>query len=172
MRVDMVATIARVATLLLAVTFAWASIAKLLRWTRWRDAVARYRLGGAALTTEFAVPAVEAGVAALLLWGDARVGAAASLSLVSIFSLAVLRARAQEGDSLPCGCFGGATERDYRHMLVRNASIAALAALVLAQPPDLQSPSTEEALPAALTLLGACGIAWLAHHASASLLRR
>jgi hypothetical protein len=170
----MLVTAARFASLLLAATFVWAAAAKALGWRRWRDALARYRLGRAEALAAAAVPAAEAGVGALLLSGAYRPGAALAVALVSAFSFAVVRVRALEGDDLPCGCFGRVPVRHYRELLARNALLAGLAVVVLASSArtGLSAPGSSETLPAALATAGVVATAWLVRVAGTSLRRR
>ncbi|MFN2488328.1 MAG: MauE/DoxX family redox-associated membrane protein [Actinomycetota bacterium] len=172
----MMAAATHVSALLLVLTFAWASLAKLVRWSRWRTALERYHLGPALTPLVlFGVPLVEAGVVALLLAGEVRLGAALVVSLISAFSLAVLRARSLEGDRLPCGCFGRASARDYRQMLLRNSLLGALAAIVLIVAGarlSVAAPQRGELVPAALVVAGLAFAGWLVWQAATALRRR
>jgi hypothetical protein len=153
-----------ISSVLLGFTFAWASAAKAVRPRRWRDALERYRLGRAVHPVALlGVPVAEAAVVALIFAGRTRAAAALVLALISAFSLGVLRARSLGGDSLPCGCFGRASTRDYREMLVRNASLGALAAILLLSDGDARSsaPAPGDALPALLTAVGVLLLAWV-----------
>jgi hypothetical protein len=166
---------ARIASLVLAVVLVWASLAKLVGWRAWRDALRAYGLGPATRAgAAVAVPVVEAGTALLLVAGRARLGGALSLLLLSAFSLAILRARARTGDAVPCGCFGRADERDHRLLLARNALLGALAGLVLLGGPSLAEPRAGggELLPATLAAAGVLLIAWVVRSAGAPLWRR
>ena len=162
--------------LLLACVFAWAALAKLVRPARWRSALGRYGLGDRIeRVAAYGVPAAEATAALLLLWGDARVGAALGLALVAAFSLAVLRARSLSGDRLPCGCFGGASTRDYREMLGRNALLAAASAVVLLagrRDIALTLPAGGDRIAPTLTAGGLALLLWLVRQAAGSLRRR
>jgi uncharacterized membrane protein YphA (DoxX/SURF4 family) len=158
----------RVVAALLGVTFVWAAVAKLVRWARWREALRAYALppGVARLATP-SVPIVELAVAALVLSGRTKVGAALTLVLLSGFSGALLHAQQRRGNRLPCGCFGRATERDYRLMLARNALLAGLAAVLLVTRGDvwvadgLSTPSAADLLPV-LLVVGGVGLGvWL-----------
>ncbi len=155
---------APVAPLLLAAALGWAALAKASRPGAWRAALPVYRIP-AALTGPVAllVPLAEAGAAALLvLGGDAtKAGAALSVALLAAFSLAVLRAQRLQGDRLPCGCFGGRDSRDYRLMLVRNAGLGLVAAVVLLVPDVDLDLSRPDVVPAVLAALGVTLIVWL-----------
>jgi methylamine utilization protein MauE len=157
----------RIIAALLAATFAWAALAKVLRWSRWRTALTGYELPPALrVVAAAAVPLAEAGVASLLLAGLTRSGAAATVALLASFSGALLYARERRGDRLPCGCFGRATDRDYRVLLLRNAALGLLAAALLAAGRDVSpargwsAPSGDELLPAVLVAAGVVLVAW------------
>ena len=125
-------TLARFASLLLCATFGWAAVVKLLRYERWTAIVDRYALPSFLGTiAKPGVPLAEVAIAVTGVFVSQRVGAAAALAALALFSLAVLRARAINGDKLPCGCFGGSEERHYRTMILRNALLSTLAATVL-----------------------------------------
>ncbi|HEV2756044.1 MAG TPA: MauE/DoxX family redox-associated membrane protein [Actinomycetota bacterium] len=157
------------AALFLAAAFAWAAAAKAVRFPAWREALAGYRLPAPAeLAARPLVPLAEGVTAALLVaGGDASpAGAAAAVALLAGFSLAVLRARRLQGDRLPCGCFGGSGHRDYRLMLVRNATLGAVAAVALLFPEtgsfDAAAPDASQVVPAALAAAGLGLVVWLA----------
>ncbi len=157
--------LARAAELALGALFAWAATAKLVNFPSWNEAVASYGLPSAARTASaFGVPLAEISTSLLLLAGAGKLGAALSLTLLSLFSVAILRARTVAGTSLPCGCFGKSAQRDYRAMLARNGLLAALAALVLLNPDrvgDRAAPDLSQVLPVALTTLGIVLTIWL-----------
>ncbi len=153
-----------VASLLLAAAFGWAAAAKVLRPGAWNAALAGYRLPRSVSRAALVgVPAGEVGVAVLLVVGgrSGRAGAVAAVAMLSAFSLAVLRARRERGDRLPCGCFGGSGARDFRALLVRNAALGLLAAVVLVVPEVDWDVSRPDLVPAALAALGLTLIAWL-----------
>lgn len=151
----------------LGLVFAWSGVAKVLRFSRWRAALDGYGLSGVGPALALAVPLVELAVPALMLSSRSRAGAALALGLLALFSAAILRARAARGDRLPCGCFGGADERDYRMMLARNATLGLLAAVVLARGRDLQpledlgAPDAADIVPVVLVVVGVVMIVWL-----------
>jgi hypothetical protein len=153
---------------LLAVAFLWAALAKASRPSAWRAALAGYRLpAGLLVPALVGVPVAEILVGVLLVAGGlaTKAGAALGVALLASFSLAVLRARRSGGDRLPCGCFGGSGSRDYRLMLVRNASLGAIAGVLLLVPRvaryELDAPRPSDAVPALLAALGIAAIAWL-----------
>ena len=163
----------------LAIVFGWASVAKLLRPRRWRAALDGYRLPSpVARSASLGVPGAEAAVAGLVVAGATRSGAALALALLAAFSLAVVRARHLAGDRLPCGCFGRAAVRDYRTMLIRNALLALLAAVVLLAGRDialgrgLDVPSSGELIPAALLCLGTGLVVYVLRRAMPLLVHR
>jgi uncharacterized membrane protein YphA (DoxX/SURF4 family) len=164
-----------IAVLLLAVLFGWASLAKLVRLSQWRAALRAYRLPHRGLIAPL-TPVVEAVVPVLVVSGRSRAAVALALVLLAVFSLVLLRARAARGNRLPCGCFGRATERDYRLMLLRNTGLGVLAAIVLAAGHDVRAlegigtPDASEVVPAALAFVGLVALAGLAR-ALASTLR-
>ena len=166
----------RVAAALLAATFAWAVAAKLVRWSRWRAALDGYELPPALTApASVLVPGAEAGVAVLLLAGATRVGAAVTIALLASFSGALLYARERRGDRLPCGCFGRATDRDYRVLLLRNAALGLVGAVLLTVGRDVTpargwaAPSGAEALPAALAAAGLALAGWIVWQVASSI---
>ena len=168
----------RIVAALLGATFAWAAVAKLARWGRWRDALRGYELpAGLATTAAPAVPLLEIAVAVLVVLGRTHLAGALSIVLLSGFSGALLYAQARRGDKLPCGCFGRATERDYRLMLARNALLGALAAALLVASGDVSlggvsAPGADDVLPALLVVVGIALGVWIVRHASSLFDRR
>ena len=159
--------------------FLWSGAAKALRWERWKVALGGYRLPRwLEVVARPGVIIAEWGIALLLLAGVTRVGAALALAVLSAFSLAILRARSLQGDHLPCGCFGGRGERDYRAMLVRNALLEGIAAVSLIGGRDvslidgMRLPRSSELVPAAFVALAVVLIVWMVFHALVSLRRR
>lgn len=169
---------ARIASLLLAGAFLWAGVAKALGYARWRAVVARYALPAPlGSVTAPVVPAVEISIALVILLVSPRAGAVLALAALSLFSLAVLRARSINGDKLPCGCFGGREERHYSAMLWRNFLLAVLAALVLRGPEQAITlpgslPERSELVPVALIAAGVIMIVWMAWQISGAWRRR
>lgn len=121
------------AALVIAAAFGWAAWAKALYWGSWRLALTTYGLPERLRpAVAGAVPAIELVIVALMLGGQVLVGAAVTVFLLAAFSMAVLRAASlSRSTRVPCGCFGRSKERDYRFLLVRNAILGALAAVVL-----------------------------------------
>lgn len=155
------AALATIASGALALLFAWAGLAKVLRAERWRQDLLRYRLPRLVRASAFLLlPWVELSVVVALIAGAPAVGAAVALGLMVAFSAAILRARLlQQGNKLGCGCFGNSTVLDYRIMLLRNAAMAALLVLVLAA--DAQGDGRQTAVSIGLlaVLLGLVGVA-------------
>jgi hypothetical protein len=166
----------------LMLVFVWAAAAKVVRFRAWRRALAGYGLHGATERLAApAVPALEAAAALTLAFVSIKVGAALSLVLLGGFSLAVLRARAQRGNRLPCGCFGRTKARDYRLMLGRNAVLVIPAAAVLLSEEThgllfgMEVPAAGEIIPALLAALGigiVVFVLWQASNVLMSLTRR
>lgn len=163
---------------MLALAFGAAAGAKLVRPRAWRRSIASYRLPR---STERAVaaivPLVEFGVLAIAVFGLASTAGLVSLVVLGLFSAAILSARFRVGRRLDCGCFGAVRARDYRLLLLRNAALAAAAALAWRDGVDdpivegLGVPSGGELLPAALAIAGLGLAAWLGTR-TASVLRR
>jgi hypothetical protein len=128
-----------VSAAVVAGAFGWAAISKLVGYERWRRALSGYGLPEVLeRAARPGTPTLEAVVVAVVLFGPLPLAGALTLAMLAGFSLVILRARAIQGDRLPCGCFGGTTERDYRLMLVRNAVLALPAgALALSGSPGL-----------------------------------
>lgn len=163
------------AAILLSALFGWAFLAKVARRKRWMEALSGYALSAPLVRVLFVVvPLAEITVAVLLLTGNSKVGAAAAVALLASFSGAIVRARATAGDRLPCGCFGGTRTMDFRLMLMRNALLGALAAIVLIGPEvsvlsEWDLPAGGELVPFVLVLLGAGLVAWVARSAMVAL---
>ena len=161
-----------------ALTFAWAAAAKLIRWSTWTSSLAAYGVPqGLRAPLAVLVPALEVAVPALMVAGETKSAMAVAIALLSGFSLAVLVARARTGDRLPCGCFGGTEERDYRLMLIRNSLLGGLAGLVLVAGPEDgfvtsgDAPPARELVPVLLVAVGVLLLVWMLRHAT-SLMRR
>ena len=161
-------TVLRLASLALALLFAWSALAKMVRFAEWSALLRRYGLPRSLeATARLLVPLSELAVSVSLLLGALRLGAAAALLLLAAFSLGILRARSLQGDKLPCGCFGKTKTRDYRLTLVRNAALGLLSAIVLLSGEDgsplsgFAAPSGSEVW-AVLAIAVGCGlIGWM-----------
>ncbi len=160
---------------LLVLCFSWAGLVKLVRFGRWRAALGGYGFSGdVEKVVALGVPFAELGVVALVVLGPARAGGALVLALVALFSLAILHARRLRGDRLPCGCFGGGSARDYRLLLMRNATLGAAAGamLLLGREGSLRAfpaPDSADALPVILTIGGILLAFWMLQHVAGSL---
>jgi hypothetical protein len=122
-----------------------------------------------------AVPVTEAVASALLVGGAHRAGGAVAIALLAAFSLAVVRTRALGDAEAPCGCFGRAHVRDYRHVLARNALLtlaAAFALLAGRQTTPSTTGGVAAGLPVILVAVGLVAGAWLVWQTRASLRRR
>lgn len=159
----------------LAGVFAWAAASKALDPRGWREALGAHRLGPLARPALVGVPVLETAVAALVLAGAPRAGASLALALLATFSGAILRARALQGDRIPCGCFGRTRARDYRALLIRNVALGTLAVWVVvtgASFPLLEwarLPRGGEIAAALLALAGLVLAGWMARRAQAAL---
>jgi hypothetical protein len=175
----MLESVVRVAAGLLALLFAWAAAAKVIRFGSWRSELEGYALprplrhvavGG--------VPLLESAVVALVLVGELPPAGALCIASVSAFSLAILRRRSVEGARFPCACFGRSTTRDYRVMLTRNLLVALMGAVVMLGGSGvsvfdgLRAPGPGELLPAVLVVAGVTLITWMVVQASTSLRRK
>lgn len=178
MRLFMPETTARIASILLALAFSWAGVAKLLAYQQWQKALAGYGMPQAVRNvTAPVVPLVELAIAVALLFVSPRLGAIAAVAALAAFSLAIMRARALQGDRLPCGCFGGSSERNYQTMVARNALLGALATIVLLARIDTAigfppAPTAHDVLPVALAIVGTALVLWTGLHAASALRRR
>jgi hypothetical protein len=170
-------TIARIASIALALAFGWAGVAKLLAYERWTTVLDGYGLPRSIKTfASPAVPLLELAISMTLILGAARAGGIAALIALVPFSAAIARARSVNGDRLPCGCFGGSEHRHYKTMLARNAALGVVAVMVISGgdigPVWSSAPSSDQLLPAALVFAGTALILWVAWQASISLRRR
>ncbi len=169
---------ARIASILVAVAFAWAGIAKIAAYRRWRNVLERYGLPKPVRTAAApAVPLFELAVAAVVLFVSPRVGAIVAVATLAAFSLAIMRARALQGDRLPCGCFGGSSERNYQTMIVRNALLGTLATIVVISRIESaielpSAPSASDALPVGLVVVGIALAIWISLQAGSHLRHR
>jgi uncharacterized membrane protein YphA (DoxX/SURF4 family) len=175
----MLDSVVQIAAGLLALVFAWASAAKVLRFRSWRSELEGYSLPRPLRQVVLGgVPLFEGAVAALVLVGELRPAGALCIAAVSAFSLAILRRRSVEGDRFPCACFGRSTTRDYRVMLTRNLLVGVTGAVVMLGGSGvsvfdgLRAPGSGELLPAVLVVAGAILITWMVVQASTSLRRK
>jgi Methylamine utilisation protein MauE len=163
----------------LALTFGAAAVAKLARRAAWRRTLGSYGLRpGASRFAGFAVPAVELGIAALVLAGLGSSAGLLSIVALVAFSGAIVVGRVRAGRRLECGCFGGSATRDYRLLLARNLALAGVALVAWRVGEDaplvrsLGEPAGADLLPVALVVLGLALAAWVGAVAFAGVGRR
>ncbi|MFK0292774.1 MauE/DoxX family redox-associated membrane protein [Streptomyces sp. NPDC090442] len=129
------------ARLILALTWCWAGWAKLVAPEEAAQAVRAFRILPETLVAPVAygLPALEIGLAVLLLLGfRVRFAAALSALLLTAFTAALVRAWAT-GLSIDCGCFGGGGDTDpastqYATELARDLGLLALSAWLVYRP--------------------------------------
>jgi hypothetical protein len=155
-----------VATLI--AVFAWSAVAKAVRPDAWRRALTAFDLPRALNGPAFvALPVAEAVVVGLGILGLGGAAAWLALSLLTLFSIAVLRVHLLTGEAIPCGCFGARTARDWRLVLGRNGFLAAVAVWALTQGSGAAPrwseaiPRGGELVPAALAIGGVLAAAWV-----------
>jgi hypothetical protein len=148
---------AELATAALAVTFAWAAAAKVIRSAAWCRALSGYGLGSLTRPTAIAVPFAEVAVVVLLIAGAGRAAGALAALLAVSFTAAVLRVRGEA--HVPCGCFGGRRQIDYRLLVARNVGLVALATVAMVRPvslfPRIPTLAGADILPVGLAAAGA-----------------
>lgn len=116
----------------LAAVFAWSSVSKVVRSSRWRRALAAHLLPRAAeRIAVWSVPLGEAFVPILVLMGSTHAAGAFALSLLAVFSIELIRVSRLVGPRVACGCFGGRETVDVRTALARNAGLGMLAVVVV-----------------------------------------
>ena len=151
------------AVAVLAVSFAWAAVAKIAGWSRWQGALAAHALPPVpSRVAALGVPTAEALVPILALLGRPRAAAAVALVSIVVFSVALVRLALRDGARVSCGCFGRGSI-DVRLALARNAVIAAAAMVswsLATIDPVLRLPRVEDTLPA-LLVTGALAVAAL-----------
>ena len=160
----------RFASAVLAIVFGWAAVWKASASRRWRRALAGHRLPiGAERALVWVVPVLEGAVPVLALLGLPRVAATWALTLVTVFTIEVVRLWLVAGPKIACGCFGGRRESDATTLLARNAVLAATAWIAINGPGETivvrwpGTPSADEILPMVLALVGilvAVSAAW------------
>jgi hypothetical protein len=156
-----------VSATILAIAFAWATLSKLASYERWGGALRGYGLPvGFERVARLGTPALEIVVIVLILTGPLEVAGTVILALLGSFCLVILSARVSKGDSLPCGCFGGTTERDYRLMLIRNGMLALPAGVLVLSGESglidrLGSVEGSDVLPFGLVLVAGGLIVWM-----------
>lgn len=156
------------ARLLLALVFAAAAVGKLADQSGTRASLRDFRVPAKTLwTLALALPLTELAVAAALAaQPTARLGAAATLALLSLFASGIVLAMVR-GETPDCHCFGQLHSQPAgRRTLARNASLAVPAVFVLTYGPGrsldkwLPARSSAEVVAlVALCLLVALGVA-------------
>lgn len=168
--------LATVAVWALVGTFAWAAAAKFIGGNEWPKAVAGFGFSGVfARAVAIAVPLFELVIVALFVAGAVRPAAALTLALIAAFSAAIVRVRGSKNENrVPCGCFGGSRDYDYRLLLARNAGLALLGAIVLVAKGDvsLAPPTGAELVPTGLVVVAGVLLTWMAVQTASSLRRR
>jgi uncharacterized membrane protein YphA (DoxX/SURF4 family) len=117
----------------LAITFAWAAVGKLLDSNGTREATKAFGVPAAfAAPIAVLLPVGELLVAGLVLIPPFRVvGAVGCLALLMVFSFAIARSL-NAGRAPACHCFGSRSSQPIdRSLLVRNAALGVLALVVL-----------------------------------------
>ena len=177
--IDAPAEVGALATAGLALTFGAAAVAKLARRAAWRRTLGSYGLrSGASRLVGFGVPAVELGIAALVLAGFGSSAGLLSIVALVAFSGAIVLGRVRAGRRLECGCFGRSATRDYRLLLARNLALAGVAFVAWKAGEDaplvrsLGEPTGADLLPVALVVLGLALAAWVGAAAYAGVGRR
>jgi Methylamine utilisation protein MauE len=156
------------AAAVLALTFGAAAIAKLARGGKWKRTLRSYGLrSGATRLAWFGIPAVELGIAALVLAGLGSSAGLLSIVALVAFSGGIVLGRVGAGRRLECGCFGGSGTRDYRLLLARNLALAGVAFVAWRAGEDeplvraLGEPAGADLLPVALVVLGLALAVWV-----------
>src|SRR5215211_4204663 len=177
--VDGPSEVGEVAAAGLALTFGAAAVAKLARRASWRRTLGSYGLRpGTSRFVGFAVPAVELGIAALVLAGLGSSAGFLSIVALVAFSGGIALGRVRAGRRLECGCFGGSANRDYRLLLARNLALAGVAFVAWRAGEDaplvrsLGEPAGADLLPVALVVLGLALAVWVGAVAFAGVGRR
>jgi hypothetical protein len=159
----------RAAAAVLAVTFAWAALSKVVAMGRWRRTIGGHRLSpGLEAAAAWTVPLVESLVPVLTILGWERSAAGVALASLSVFSIALLRAALLGGVRVPCSCFGRAAV-DVRAALARNAALAGTALVswtTASADPGFALPSGADLVPAVLAAAAAAAAATTAWRAS------
>jgi len=152
----------------LALTFGAAAVVKLGRGAARRRTLGSYGLPArASRVVGFGVPAVELGIAALVLAGLGSSAGLLSIVALLAFSGAIVLGRVRAGRRLECGCFGGSGTWDYRLLLARNLALAGVAFVAWRAGEDaplvrsLGEPAGADVLPVALVVLGLALAAWV-----------
>jgi hypothetical protein len=143
----------------LALVFSWAAFTKICHPAWWRGNLRSYRLPPPVYRMALTgVPWGELTIAVCVVGGAPRVGGPASLVMLVLFSAVIVRARlTQDSNLMGCACFGGTRRYDFRVLLLRNAGLAAAAAILWLTAAASVPAGASPALVAALLVTG---IAW------------
>jgi uncharacterized membrane protein YphA (DoxX/SURF4 family) len=126
-----------IAAAALASLFAWAAVSKVAGWRRWMRALTAFGLSSPLeRTAAWAAPVGEAFVPALVVLGLPRMAALWSVVLLTVFSLALVRAKRHVGGRVPCGCFGARDTVDVNAALARNVALIVTAVFVFVRASD------------------------------------
>ncbi|MGZ5306861.1 MAG: MauE/DoxX family redox-associated membrane protein [Actinomycetota bacterium] len=162
----------------LASVFTWAAVSKVTGRRRWLRALAAHGLSPTlGRTAAWAVPVAEAFVPMLVVAGLPRPAALWSAVLLTMFSLALVRARQRLGGRVPCGCLGGRDAVDVNAALARNLALILTASFVFARASDAPVvawpgvPEAGDVLPVTLALGAIVASALVAWRASVWLAR-
>jgi hypothetical protein len=118
-------------------------------------------------TSVIGVPLAEVSIVGLVVVGMQRTAGIVALSILAVFSAAILQARRRFGNVVACGCFGTSVARDYRILLLRNALLAGGASIAVLGGVDAPRisvpglPTAGDALPAAFAVAGIVVAAWM-----------
>lgn len=151
-----------------AVVFGWSALAKVLRFDRWRHALAEHRLPSSVADIAIVmVPAIEAAVALLAVLGFTRIAGALGSALLVVFSVEIVRLRLLSDGQVPCGCFGGRRSRDWRGLLGRNLAllVVTVATAIARSAPRVSLPGAPDGtdlVPAVLAVGGLAVALWAA----------
>ncbi|MGZ5296207.1 MAG: MauE/DoxX family redox-associated membrane protein [Actinomycetota bacterium] len=162
----------------LASVFTWAAVSKVTGRRRWLRALAAHGLSPTLeRTAAWAVPVAEAFVPMLVVAGLPRPAALWSAVLLTMFSLALVRARQRLGGRVPCGCLGGRDAVGMNAALARNLALILTASFVFARASDAPVvawpgvPEAGDVLPVTLALGAIVASALVAWRASVWLAR-
>ena len=161
------------AAAVLAAVFSWAAVSKVAGWRRWLRALGAHGLSPATeRIAAWAVPITEAFVPVLVVVDLPREAAVLSAALLTVFSMAFVRARRRLGDRVPCGCFGGRNVVDVRAALARNLALILTAVFVFVRASGASPvswpgrPGAGDVLPLTLTFAALTASALVAWRAS------
>jgi hypothetical protein len=160
--------IAPLAAAVLGAAFGWSAGAKIARPASWLRVLAAYGMPPwLQRTSVIGVPLAEVSIVGVVVVGMQRTAGIVALSILAVFSAAILQARRRFGNVVACGCFGTSVARDYRILLLRNALLAGGASIAVLGGVDAPRisvpglPTAGDALPAAFAVAGIVVAAWM-----------